>query len=115
MSRRGQSTMELAFTIAVVSAALVAMSVYMKRAISGRYRSAADTVGEQYDPRRTTSDLVQTFRSTATTTSTLLIDQNVNGVTVNSMQHVTNIAPGGSVSDKTGTESIGAQPASPWQ
>ena len=45
--------LEYAVLIAVVVAALVAMSVYFRNAISGRYREAGDTFGfgRQYERR----------------------------------------------------------------
>jgi len=50
--RKGSLTLERAVLIAVVAAALIAMSVYIKRAISGRFRDAADSFGfgRQYEP-----------------------------------------------------------------
>ena len=50
------SMIEYSFIIAVVIAALLAMQIYFKRAIAGRWRQTADTFGfgRQYQ----TSDLV---------------------------------------------------------
>ena len=50
--RKGSLTLERAVLIAVVAAALIAMSVYIRRAISGRFRDAADSFGfgRQYEP-----------------------------------------------------------------
>ena len=53
--RSGQTTVEYAVVFAVVLAALLAMQGYAKRGFSGRLRLAADSVGEAYDPRHTTS------------------------------------------------------------
>jgi Flp pilus assembly pilin Flp len=48
---RAASTIEYAFVIAVVIAALLGIQVYVKRAICDRWRQAADTFGygRQYD------------------------------------------------------------------
>lgn len=43
--RRAFSTIEYAVLIAIVAAALIAACVYMKRALSGKWREAADTFG----------------------------------------------------------------------
>lgn len=53
-ARRGQSIIEYAVLTAIVAAALGAMAVYGKRALSGNWRSAADTFGygRQYEPRQ---------------------------------------------------------------
>ena len=52
---RAQSTLEYAVVIACIVGALLAMQVYIKRGISGKLRSATDDIGQQYDPRNTTT------------------------------------------------------------
>jgi len=52
---RAQSTLEYAVVIACIVGALLAMQVYIKRAISGKLRLAADDIGQQYDPKNTTT------------------------------------------------------------
>jgi len=49
-NRKGQSTLEYALIIAVVVGGLLLMQHYVKRGYSGRLKSAADEMGEQYDP-----------------------------------------------------------------
>ncbi len=49
--RKGQSTIEYTVLIMVIIGAFIAMSNYMKRGISGRWRSTVDDLGDQYDPR----------------------------------------------------------------
>ncbi|MFC1675078.1 hypothetical protein ACFL1K_04265 [Candidatus Omnitrophota bacterium] len=51
-NKRGQITLEFAVLIAVIAAALVAMSIYIKRAAQGSLREAADSIGDQYAPKR---------------------------------------------------------------
>lgn len=48
--KRGQSTVEYALIIATVVAGLLVMQHYIKRGFAGRLRSAADDMGEQFDP-----------------------------------------------------------------
>jgi len=50
-SNKANLMVEYAVLIVVILAALLAISVYFKRAISGRWREAADTFGygRQYD------------------------------------------------------------------
>lgn len=50
--RRGGFSLEYAALIAVVLATLIGMSVYMMRALSGRWRGVGDTFGygKQYQP-----------------------------------------------------------------
>lgn len=49
---RGQSMIEYAVLIAVTAAALLGMSIYTKRALSGKWRAVGDTFGSgrQYEP-----------------------------------------------------------------
>ncbi len=72
--RHGQGLIEYIVLITVVIAALIAMMIYVKRGISGRMRASADSLGEQYDPRKTTSNLTMAVNSDVTTTSTLIRD-----------------------------------------
>jgi len=50
LNRRGQSTLEYAVLIAVVVGALLAIQVYVKRGVQGRFKQAADDIGEQFSP-----------------------------------------------------------------
>ncbi len=53
---RGISSIEYAILIVIIVAAFVGMAVYFKRAVSGRWRQAADDSfghGRQYDPYAT--------------------------------------------------------------
>ncbi|HLD40575.1 MAG TPA: hypothetical protein VJA84_00175 [Candidatus Omnitrophota bacterium] len=51
-AKRAFSTIESALIIAIVVAALIGMSVYLKRAVCGKWRDTADTFGygRQYSP-----------------------------------------------------------------
>ena len=55
MTRRrdGMFTVEYAALVMLVAAALAVMAFYVKRGLSGRWRSAGDTFGygRQYEPR----------------------------------------------------------------
>jgi len=51
---RALSVIEYSLIVAVVAAAALGMQIYLKRAVSGRWRQAADTFGfgRQYDPNQ---------------------------------------------------------------
>ena len=51
-AQRAFSTLEYSLLIAVAIAALITMSVYIKRAVSGRFKDTADSFGfgRQYEP-----------------------------------------------------------------
>lgn len=68
-SQKGQSTLEYAIIIAVVVGGLMVMQHYVKRGYSGKLRSAADEMGEQFDPNTRTG--------TETVTRTTAVTQNL--------------------------------------
>ena len=64
--RKGQSTVEYAVLIVVVIAALLAMSIFMKRGVMGKARESTDQIGEQFTPLTTSNDYTRTFTSKRT-------------------------------------------------
>lgn len=114
----GQSTIEYAVLMAIIVAALVAMQIYVKRGFSGRLRAAADSVGEQYSPRHTTStDTQLTVVSNTTTTSQLARNQDLGDgsrgavmVTTTTINRVDrgHGRPEGDTTTRTGTETVEA-------
>ena len=100
--RKGQSTVEYALIIAIVVAGLLAMQFYVKRGYSGRLKSAADDMGDAYDPAKYNA----TFKvlSQSDTTQTMTKD-----ITV---QTDYNDLPGysgfGRIQSKTGGENLQA-------
>ena len=64
---KGQSTIEYAVLVMVVLGAFIATSAYVKRGIQGRWRSAVDELGDQYDPRYTNTSINYTTSSVGDT------------------------------------------------
>jgi len=58
-TNKAQSTLEYAVIIVCVAAALIAMQIYMKRAVSGRLRQTSDDIGQQYDPKNTVGEMTK--------------------------------------------------------
>ena len=50
---RAQSLLEYTVMIIIIMAVLLSMVSYVKRGIQGRWKSAVDDIGDQYDPRQT--------------------------------------------------------------
>ena len=52
LSKKGSFITEYALFIAIAAVALILMSIYIKRSLSGRWRDAGDSFGygRQYDP-----------------------------------------------------------------
>jgi hypothetical protein len=57
--------------ITAVVAALIAMQVYLKRGVQGKIKTSADSFGgQQYEPKKTTSDITTQSDSHVITTVT---------------------------------------------
>lgn len=63
---KAQSILEYSVIIACIIAGLVAMTIYIKRGIQGRFRQVSDSIGEQYSPKNTESDLTTSVTSEIT-------------------------------------------------
>lgn len=61
----GQVIVEYAILFVCLVAALLTVQYYIKRAIQGRMRESADSIGEQYAPRHINSEI--TITQTGTT------------------------------------------------
>ncbi|MFA4888095.1 MAG: hypothetical protein WC628_00770 [Candidatus Omnitrophota bacterium] len=66
MRKRAQTTLEYAVIFAVIAAALITMSVYMKRGIQGRLRSNIEQLNEGafYSPGITNGTITTRTKST---------------------------------------------------
>ena len=81
--KKGQSALEYTVLMIIVLGALISLQVYIKRALGGRYKSAADDIGDQYSignmnyihKRTTHSKTSETFMN-GVTKSTLLEQEN---------------------------------------
>ena len=51
--KKGQSTLEYAILIIIIIGALLSIQVYIKRGVQGRFKSAADDIGDQYSDLNT--------------------------------------------------------------
>jgi Flp pilus assembly pilin Flp len=57
-NRRGQSILEYTVIVIIILGVMIAMKDYVKRGIQGRWKSATDDFGEQYDPQSINSSIV---------------------------------------------------------
>src|SRR5208282_2112768 len=55
--RRGQTILEYTIIVIIVLGVMIAMKDYVKRGIQGRWKSATDDFGTQYDPTSLNSDV----------------------------------------------------------
>ena len=66
--RKGQSTLEYTILLIIVMGAFLGVSNYFKRGVQGRWKSAVDDFGDQYDPRTTNSSIRHLISSNSVTT-----------------------------------------------
>ncbi|MFH1360158.1 MAG: hypothetical protein ABIJ41_03875 [Candidatus Omnitrophota bacterium] len=65
--KKGQSTVELAMLVIIVIGAFVAIQMYIKRGIQGRWKDAVDQFGSQYDPTVMTTNVIHRYQAEAVT------------------------------------------------
>ncbi len=73
----GQTSLEYVAVIIILIGAFLAMQNYFKRGIQGRMKSSVDSVGEQYDPMKTETDIIQSV--TGNVTTTVRVEDGVSG------------------------------------
>ena len=71
--RKGQTTIEYVVLLIIVMGALLGISNYFKRGMQGRWKAAADDMGDQYDPRTADSSIRHTLTQN---TNTIIIVMN---------------------------------------
>jgi hypothetical protein len=57
-NRKAQTILEYTVVLIIMVGVLIAMKDYIKRGIQGRWKSATDDFGEQYDPTSVNSNLL---------------------------------------------------------
>ncbi|MDD4910621.1 MAG: hypothetical protein PHR44_08115 [Candidatus Omnitrophica bacterium] len=76
MRRSGQSSLEICVLVIVIVGALIAMQTYVKRAIQGRMRLAADDIGQQYSPGNTYSGMYTYLETGSVSVSSIINPRN---------------------------------------
>ena len=61
--KRGQSTLEFTILTIIIIGVFLSAGNYVKRGIQGRWKSAVDDLGDQYDPRTANTTLNSAFIS----------------------------------------------------
>jgi Flp pilus assembly pilin Flp len=74
--QKGQGTVEYTMVVICIAAALITMQYYIKRAIQGRMRESADSIGEQYAPKHMDSQVTITQTGTTTIKAEAVQDPN---------------------------------------
>lgn len=105
---RGQSILEYAVIMVVILGCLIAMQNYIRRGIQGRWKSAVDDFGEQYDPRSINSNIIySTEGNSESRIETTPTSQMVGGTKVLGRAMMRNDYSN-TVENKTGNAQVGA-------
>lgn len=59
--------MEYAALIVIIIGALITTQIYIKRGLQGRWKSATDNLGDQYDPRTASGIITHRLNGTTAT------------------------------------------------
>ncbi len=68
--KHGQTLLEYTLLVVLVLGAFVATGQYLKRGLQGRWKSAVDDLGEQYDPTVMLTSINHTINGNSQTTIT---------------------------------------------
>ena len=68
--RKAQSTLEYMVLMTVILAVFLTMGNYFKRGVQGRWKSAVDGIGDQYDPRVANASTTQILEANTLTVVT---------------------------------------------
>ncbi|MBI3601836.1 MAG: hypothetical protein HY209_02980 [Candidatus Omnitrophica bacterium] len=102
---KGQSFLEYSVLLIIILAVFLSMQMYIKRGIQGRWKSAVDEFGDQYDPRVANSAASYTLLSNSSTQVTVIPEANGQ---VTMRQDSTN-----AVETKAGSTTVGSVSAQP--
>jgi Flp pilus assembly pilin Flp len=101
--RRGQTILEYTIILVIILGVLVTMKDYIKRGFSGRWKSATDDFGDQYDPQYVNSNIM--YGTQVNSVSTVAVANDVvNGVPG---QWTTRVDTSTAEETKTGQTQIG--------
>ena len=64
-NHKGQTILEYTVIVIIILGVMIAMKDYIKRGIQGRWKSASDDFGDQYDPQSVNSNIVYATQANA--------------------------------------------------
>jgi len=67
-NRKGQTILEFTVILIIILGVLITMKDYIKRGVQGRWKSATDDFGDQYDPQFVNSNITYATQSNAIST-----------------------------------------------
>ena len=104
LNRKGQTILEYTVISIIILGVAITMKDYIKRGVQGRWKSATDDLGEQYDPQYVNSNITYATQSNAISTVTVVpgTDNSVQGSWTN------RVDTSNSLETKTGYTQVGS-------
>ena len=78
-NRKGQTILEFTVIVIIILGVLIAMKDYIKRGVQGRWKSATDDFGDQYDPQSVNSNIM--YATQVNSESTVTVDNGTDNST----------------------------------
>ena len=104
---KGQTILEFTVIMIIILGVLITMKDYIKRGFQGRWKSATDDLGDQYDPQHVNSNILsQTLVNSVSTVTVENGQDSSSGQTVNG-QWTDSVDTSNSVESKVGNTQIG--------
>ena len=106
-NHKGQTILEYTVIVIIILGVMIAMKDYIKRGIQGRWKSAADDFGEQYDPQSVNSNIVYATQVNAQSIVTVLNGSNNSTGQLEQGQWTNRVDASNSLETKTGSTQVG--------
>ena len=104
-NRKGQTILEYTVIVIIILGVMIDMKDYIKRGIQGRWKSATDDFGDQYDPQYVNSNIV--FATQVNSISTITVE-NGTGASGLQGQWTNRLDTSNAVETKAGNTQVGS-------
>jgi Flp pilus assembly pilin Flp len=106
-NRKGQTILEYTVLVIVILGVMIAMKDYVKRGVQGRWKSATDNLGDQYDPRSVNSYILYGTQVNSQSIVTVVNGSDDSSGQLEQGQWTNRIDMSNSLETKTGSTQIG--------
>ena len=103
--RKGQTILEFTVIMIIILGVMITMKDYIKRGFQGRWKSATDDFGDQYDPQYVNSNIMFGTQVNSVSTVTVINGEDSIG---DHGQWTNRLDNSSSVETKTGSTQIGS-------
>ncbi len=107
LNRKGQTLIEYTVIVIIIIGVMIAMRDYIKRGVQGRWKSATDDFGEQYDPQAVNSNIMYATQANSASTVTVEPGNDSSNGSTQLGQWTKRVDISNSAETKTGSTQIG--------